>query len=175
MKKTLAIAGAMTAVGLSSLAGAGVVSAQGNQHFFVGQDDLVAKIAQKFDLSEDDVQKVFDENRSEHEAQFEQKIEDNMSQAVKDGKLTQDQADKLIAKHKEMKAYMESLKDKTPEEHRDAMKTKIDEFQQWAKDNKIPEEFTHMGFRIGGGPAGHDGPHAMIMHEDSSGSATATN
>ena len=121
-----------------------------------GQTSLVDKIASRFNLNKDDVKKVFDEDRTAHEAEREVAMKTRLDQAVKDGKLTQTQEDKLIAKHKELETFRLSIKDKTEEERHTAMKTKMDEFKQWAKDNSIPYEFARPG--IGPHGPGMDGP-----------------
>lgn len=127
----------------------GVVSAQSQ----TSSTSLVDKIAQKFNLKKSDVQAVFDQDRQEHEAQHQQQLKTRLDQAVKDGKLTQDQEDKLIAKLKELDSNRDSLKDKTPEERHAAMKSKMDEFKQWLKDNNISEDLVHpAGMRGHGGP-----------------------
>lgn len=162
MKKSLAIASAITSIGLASIASVGLVGAA--QSTTSGSNTLVDKIAQKFNLNKDDVQKVFDEDRQTHEAEHGQKQADRIAQAVKDGKLTQEQADKITAKLKELKAQREaerdSMKDKTEEERRIAMETRRAELEKWAKDNNIPLEYLHglggrgrvHGFRAGGAP-----------------------
>ena len=149
MKKPLIIAGAVTAVGLSSIVGTGIVSAQNDQ---TGQSDIVTKIAQKFNLDKGQVQQVFDEQRMAVRAEHDQKMDERLDKAVKDGKLTQEQADQLKTKHKEMMAAMESVKDKDPETHHKEMKAKIDEFQKWAQENNIPKEFWGMKVRMNHGP-----------------------
>ncbi len=150
IKKKLVVAAAATAIGLSAVLGVGLASAQSQSS---GQSTLVDQIAQKFNLNKNDVQKVFDDNRAEHEAKREQNMKARLDQAVKDGKLTQAQEDQILAKLQEMKTFMDSLKDKTPEERHAAMKTKHDELIQWAKDNNIPEQYVvRPGGHRGGGP-----------------------
>lgn len=153
MKRSLMVAGAVATVGLSSLAGVGIASAYSGMH---AQSDIAAKIAQKFNLNEGDVQKVLDEDRAAHEAEFEQKRQEQLNQAVKDGTLTQDQANQLTAKEKEMKDLATSLKDKTPEERRSAMKAKMDEFKKWIEDNKIPEAVLKVKMAGGAQGSGRD-------------------
>lgn len=112
---------------------------------------IVDKIAKKFDLNKDDVQKVFDENRAEHEAERQQRLEKKLDKAVSDGKITSAQKDQIIAKLGEMKSFFDSLKDKSPAERKASLKAKRGELQQWAKDNNIPDgllmpEGMHGGF-----------------------------
>lgn len=100
---------------------------------------LVDKIAKKFNLNKDDVQKVFDENKAEHEAERQQRLEKKLDKAESDGKITSAQKEQIIAKLKETKSFFDSLKDKTPKERETAFKAKRAELQKWAKDNNIPE------------------------------------
>lgn len=122
--------------------------------------NLVTAIAQKFNLNQADVQKIFDEQqtqmRQEMETRQAEQAKERLAQIVKDGKLTQAQADLITAKQAELKASHESLKDKTPEEARTAMEAKKTELQAWAKTNNIPEQYL-MG-PMGGGPRGEHGP-----------------
>lgn len=145
-------------MGVATLAGAGLVNAQSSTTSGTG---LVDKIAQKFNLNKSDVQKVFDEDRTAHDAERQQRMEERLTQAVKDGKLTQTQADAITSKMAEMKTYMDSLKDKTEQERHDAMKTKMDELKQWATQNNIPHGYMPMGHGMMGGPRpdrDEDGP-----------------
>ncbi len=140
--------GVITSVGLATVAGAGIASAATNSN---GQQTLVEKIASKFNLNKDEVQKVFDEEHASREAKHEQKMNERLDQAVKDGKLTQDQADKLKAKLKEMHDIREKNRD-SKQENREAMKKQMDDFKQWLKDNNIPDEY---GMPMGGPGRGH--------------------
>jgi hypothetical protein len=157
MKKTLMVAGAGMAVGLATFAS--VASAQtwgaSNQ---TGEHSLVDKIATRFNLNKDEVQKVFDEDREAHHEAMKQKMEEFLAQAVKDDKITEDQKRAILDKHKEMQTFMESIKDKPAEEHKMLMKQKVDEIRQWAKDNDLTEYM-----RIG--KIGFKG-HQFMMHTD---------
>jgi len=185
-KKSL-IVGAIVATLGAGAAGVGVTHAaanpDGSKPRFVSE--LVAAIAEKFDLSEDDVQAVFDaqaeahrdEMRAKHEdmiAKHNEKFDEMLSQAVEDGELTQSQVDSIASKRDELQAYVESLKDETPEARRGAMKTKIDELRAWAEDNGIDEKYVRflppppkggMGGRMGGGMMG--GPRGEARTNDS--------
>lgn len=136
-------------VGAATVGGLGVASAATST---TGQQSLVDKIASKFNLNKTDVQKVFDENHAARDAAREQKMKDRLDLAVKDGKLTQDQETKLIAKLKEVQADRKEFKSDT-QAARDARKAKMGEFKQWLKDNNIPDEY---GMPMGG-PGHHGG------------------
>ena len=142
MKKKLIIGLASAGVVLTSAGLIGMASAATTN---TGQQSLVDKIATKFHLNKTDVQAVFDQNHAEKQAERTVKEKTRLDVAVKAGTITQAQEDMLIAKQTEMHTFVESLKDKTPEERKLAMKTKMDEFKQWITDNKIPDNLVHMG------------------------------
>jgi polyhydroxyalkanoate synthesis regulator phasin len=117
-----------------------------------GQVDIISAIAKKFNLNSADVQKVFDEQRIVNQTQKEQKFTDLINKAVTDGKLTQDQANKIIAKHAEIKAQRDALQGKTNEEINSAMKIQRDALKQWAIDNNIPTQYLMFAMQNGKGP-----------------------
>jgi len=156
----LAVGGITTLLGVGTLAG--VASAQSSSTGSNG-DSLVDQIAQRFNLNKDDVQKVFDENRSQHLAERQQRMEDRLDQAVTDGKITSAQKDAILAQIKDMQSYIDSIKDKSADERRTLMKQKLNELRQWAKDNNLTQYVPMMG--------GH-GHHGMgMMRHDGSQSA----
>lgn len=162
MKKNLLIVASMATVGL----GLGVpavmattASAQSNNN-----SSIVDKLSSKFNLNKNDVQKVFDEERASHMADREKAFTDRLATLVKDGKITQAQADKITAKHSEMKANMEAMKDKTREERHKAMEQKRADLQKWAKDNGIDEKYVMGGGPEAGGPGNRGGGRGM--HSD---------
>lgn len=124
--------------------------------------DLVTKIAQRFNLQEKDVQAVFDENRTEKQtekqADNQQKFTDALKKAVTDGKLTQAQADLIIAKRAELVAKMKTFFEtgtKTKEEIKTASKQMHADLNAWATANNIPQEYVKfLGLGFGGGRMG---------------------
>lgn len=124
-------------------------------------DQLVNAIATRFNLNTSDVQQVFDEqktqmqeqmqqNMQERQAEMEQNFKDRINQAVTDGKLTQDQADKILAKKSELIAFREGLQGKTKDEIASAIKAEADSLKQWLQDNNIPEGYLGFGrFGVG--------------------------
>lgn len=97
-------------------------------------------------------------------AVHQKKIADRLQQAVEAGKLTAEQRDLILAKLKELQAFRESLKDKTPKERHQALKQKHQELKTWAKDNKIPLPLLH---RKHGphGPKAHLKAHLRHKHK----------
>lgn len=151
IKKPILITGAASLVALGGVTATGIVSAAAAPSSTTGQSGLVDKIASKFHLNKSEVQAVFDQNRTEHQAKRQQKFEDRLNQAVKDGKLTSGQKDQILAKEKELKDYRDSLKGKSPQEVHKLMKAKLDELKAWAKQNDIPMQYLRPG---PGGPHG---------------------
>ncbi len=153
LTKTLLVTGGVLAVGASSLIGVGAVSAQTSSGTASGPTALIQKIAQKFNLNEAEVKAVFDEEHEAREAERRQNLEDRLSQAVTDGKITEEQKTTILSKVDELDTYRDSLSDKTDEERREAMKTKMAELKAWAEENDIPMNY----LRMGGPRGGHGG------------------
>ncbi len=121
-----------------------------------GQSTLIDQLVTKFHLNKYEVQKVFDENRAGRQAKRKLKMKARLDQAVKDGKITQDQENKLIAKLKELNSQRQAdraaLKAKTQAERRTAIDKERADFRQWLSDNNIPEDL------VGPMGMGHGGP-----------------
>jgi len=101
-------------------------------------------IANKFNLNVSDVQAVIDDTITADDQEMGKNRlarVDLLVQAVKDGKLTQAQADLITAKREEMKTSMKDLKNMTREQMVAVIKTRTDELKQWATDNGIPEQY----------------------------------
>ena len=116
------------------------------------QSSLVQKLADTFHVDKAKVQAVFDEDRAAHHAEGEKTYEARLTQAVKDGKLTNAQKDLVLAEHKKLAAEMEALmKDDTSKaDHRAAMEKIHTEGETWAKANNIDAKWL-----MGGGPGLH--------------------
>ncbi|QQS60699.1 hypothetical protein IPN41_01865 [Candidatus Falkowbacteria bacterium] len=126
-------------------------------------DALVSALATKFNLNPTEVQTVVDQVKTERRASMEAlhltAFTNRLNQAVADKKLTQKQADTIIAKSNEIKSFMASLDSKTEAERRTAMKEQMDSLKQWAQDNNIPKEYLMFGM-VGKG-IGHHKTHGM--------------
>lgn len=143
IKKSVLVAGAVAGISLVGLGGLGVASAAASTD--TRQDSIVDRIATKFNLKKEDVKAVFDEERTAREAEHKQKMEDRLTQAVKDGKITETQKAKILAKLDELQAARDTWQDKTPQERHQAMQGLHKSLQQWAKDNGIPSEYAPIG------------------------------
>jgi hypothetical protein len=135
-RKSLIVAAAVATLGVAGTTGLSIANAATDTSSDP-TSSLVQKIADKFKLNKSDVQAVFDEQRSEMEAKHEQEVKDNLTQAVTDGKITQDQADKITAKLKEIQTNRDAMKDKTVTERQQARQQNRDDMKQWAQDNGI--------------------------------------
>ncbi len=137
-------------VALASLALVSVSAPQAHAGNFL--QDLAAK----FGIKHEQMQQFRQEHHQQNQADRLQKLTERLDQAIKEGKLTTEQKGMILAKAAEMQSFRDSLKDKSPQERRDAMKQKHDELKKWAEDNHIPEPFALRG------PLGHRGDHGPM-------------
>ena len=156
-KKLLTVAGLLATVGVAGVLGLSSVSAEETTDSKSDpMSSLVDKIASKFNLKEEEVQAVFDEHKDEMQAKHKSKIEERLNTAVSEGKLTQDQKNKILAKLEELKndrPDKSELENKSPEEIKALMEQKRSELEAWAEQNDIPKE--HLRFVGHGGPGFH--------------------
>jgi len=110
---------------------------------FFGNDrsDLIKRISDKFKIKENEVQKVFDNFQNERRSFMEKKFNDNLNQAVKDGKITEAQKQIILKKHEELQKKNSSKptdwKNITPEQRRQYKDSQRQELETWAKANNI--------------------------------------
>lgn len=130
---------------------------------------IVQKIAEKFNLSSDEVQKVFDEDHHEREQQMQATFEKTLSEAVSKGELTEAQKQLIINKRADMQKQREADRESVKNLSQDEMKTKMDkehaDLQQWCKDNGVDQKYL-MGFRGHGGHGGPDGMNGLRPDEN---------
>ncbi len=147
--------------------------------------NIVNAIAEKFNLNVSDVQDVFDEqratmeaNRQEHreemQADMQEKFNERINQAVSDGKLTQAQADLIIAKKAELCSQQTSMEGKTREEILAFQKSQRDSLEQWAKDNNIPTGYIMFCGMGRGKGSGDFGPQRMNRPQNSQETSSAS-
>jgi hypothetical protein len=87
-------------------------------------DTIVSRIAEKFNLNEQDVEAVFDSVVQERQDEMKSKREESFSKAVSDGVITEDQKNAIIAKMDEN--FGERFQNR-------------EEMQQWYKDQGIDQ------------------------------------
>lgn len=150
MKKiTKIITASAVTVGAVTTMGLGMVHAAST----TTGTSLIDRLVQRFNLKKSDVQQVFDQYKTDQQANRQQKLEDRLTQAVKDGKLTEDQKTKILAKLKEVEANRQAnrtaMEGKTAAERQAAIAQERADLEKWASDNNIPLEYLRPGF--GGG------------------------
>ncbi len=155
LRNSLLIAGATTTIGLSSLVGINAVSAKSEN------SNLVDKIATKFNLNKNEVQKVFESERKEHEAEREALQEKRLQKLVDTGTLTAKQKTAIEAKLKEVRAERgknhDEMENLTEDERKAKMEDHRAELEAWARDegidlSKLKGVFMPGGHRGPGGP-----------------------
>lgn len=152
MKKKLLIA--LAIFGVILFAGVSVNAQNRNFH-----DDLIKKIAGKFNLKEGDVSSVFNEFHNDRQAERQREIEDKLSQAVKDGKITEAQKQAILKHHGEIRNSNPNpgkFRNLTREQKQEKMQAKREEMKTWAADNGLNLETLHeiTGFSKGFGGRG---------------------
>lgn len=174
MKKVI-IASSIAALGVTGLAGGAVFATANSTSGTDPMSGLVSAIATKFNLKKDDVQKVFDEQRTQMETQREQEVKDQVAQLVKDGKLTQAQADKINAKRaelvKEREANRTSEQNLTDAQRKTKMEERKTALDTWLKDNSIDSQYAYL---LMGGHGGRGGPDGGKRDSRSSSSQSST-
>ncbi len=149
---------AMSVLAFGTLITQNYASAQENTN---PEATIVEKIATKFGLNKEEVQKVFDEQRAEMHTRMQQRNEDRLDQLVSDGKITD--AQKALIQNKQQEHWAErennkdSIKDKTPDQIKTEMEAKKAAIEAWAKENGIDPQYLFGGNRHmmkGEGPHG---------------------
>jgi hypothetical protein len=151
-----------------ALLGAGAVGAAGvSAATDPSSDSLAQKLATTFNLDQKKVQAVIDQDRSEYHVRMEARLGARLTQAVKDGKLTEAQKQAILAKAKEVKSQVATAKadNQTLAERRAAMDKLRGELEAWAKANDIGGEWL-MFARSHGGPGHHGLRHGEVASAD---------
>jgi hypothetical protein len=131
-KKSLLIAGAVTTLGIASTFGAHAALATYNHD--TNDESLVERIATKFNLSENDVQAVFDDYKSDQAAE---KTSEYLQKLVDQGKITPEQ--KTLIENK-----LNELRDQKNQEMAD--------LRAWATTNNISDvSYVTKGLHKNGG------------------------
>lgn len=151
MNKKITVSAITLAILGTSILGGAAVFAQGTDD---SSTSIVQKISDKFGLKKEDVQAVFDQERSERRSTMEAKHEEQLAQYVKDGKITEAQKKLILEKRSEMeknmKQSLEALKNMTPDERKSQMEAKRTELEAWAKENGIDPTYLIGGMGRGG-------------------------
>jgi DNA-binding transcriptional regulator YhcF (GntR family) len=93
----------------------------------------IQRLAERFNLNPAEVQNVFRELHDEKEADMEAIFEEKLDDLVKEGKLTEDQKQKILDKHSEMRDKLAELWNLDPAERREKSEAIHQEFRAWAE------------------------------------------
>ena len=159
MKKTTKRA--VLASGLLGVATVGVLASGGFAYAKPGGQDTASRnTANKVTMNRGSVQRGMKEQHQKHH-------QERLAQLVKDGKLTQTQADELEAKQKAMMKKREAAhKEADPAKRKAAREAMRAEMKQWAKDNGIDPNVIRPELSSkaeGRGPDGHMGMGRMMQ------------
>lgn len=155
------------ALGLLSLVGYGTARAYASNPD--KYPSIIQKLVDKFGLNEDEVKAVFDEDRKgrqqgmqarfeEQKKEMETRFEEQLNQAVADGKINEEQKQAILIKKEEMQADREELKNLSAEEKEERVKAHQQEMETFAQEIGIDSELlsTFFGRGFGPGPRGRD-------------------
>lgn len=173
-KKSVIAAAIVATLGMGAFGASSAFAASNTTEGHNRMQNLVTAIAEKFNLSESDVQAVFDEQRTAMQEQRQENAAEHLAQAVEDGKLTQAQADAITANMASQKTFFESLKDMTQEERQDALKANAESQKAWAEENNLPKPFAPMHGPQGRGPGAHHRGPGMMGGNDQNGGDVQT-
>lgn len=123
-----------TTLGLVAMLGVANLSAVNASPKITKQSNLVQKISEKFSLNQDEVNKVFEEERiARHN--------ERLTKLVADGKITEEQKTLMENHFKEMETKRNDIlnSDKTEEEKKQALNDLIEEGRKFIEDNDIPK------------------------------------
>lgn len=135
----------------------GNVSAEGFQN---RQTEIAQKIAQKFNLNQSEVEKVFTDFHQEKQSQRQAQLTEKLNQAQKDGKITEAQKTAILTKLAEKTASRPDMgKDQTAEQRKASMEQQKTEMDNWLKVNGLTTET--LKSIIGGGFQGMGKGHMM--------------
>lgn len=156
IKKPLLATGALAVVSLAGLGTAGIASATTDTSTSSGSS-IIEKLATKFNLNTDEVKAVFEEDRTAREAERAADRATDIADAVKDGDITQEQADHITAALKEIDTLRGATSPRDEDDTvRDQIRDKMDELRDWMEDNDVDMDLLgHGGHKGGfGGPGG---------------------
>lgn len=140
---------AASSVGAIGAAGVGATAIAATSSGSSTYPPIVQKIASTFGLDPAKVDSVFKQQHQDNRQNRQAKLKSTLDQAVKDGKLTQDQENKLVT---ELQA-LRSQRKNDQRQDRQALKAQLD---QWAKDNGITNLDQILPQRLGGMHRGAD-------------------
>lgn len=126
-KKLIIAAASVGTIGAAGIGATAIAATSDNGSSY---PPIVQKIASTFGLDPAKVNNVFQQQRQDKMQDRQARLKANLDQAVKDGKLSQDQENKLIAE-------LQTLRNQNKTDRRQDRKNLHNQLEQWAKDNNI--------------------------------------
>lgn len=133
-KKILVPVTTLVVLVTAGLIGTKIIKADENNTY----PPIVQKLAERFNLNENDVKKVFDEERQQHQEDRKAQLEEGLDKAVADGVITEEQKQLLLDREQNMQQVREQNRE---------------EMDSWFQDNGIDQNklSSYIGF-MGKGP-----------------------
>lgn len=156
MKMTRKTALSALAIGTILSGGAYGVSAADAQGFGRGDGERDGSGKQGVERPEDRqyANRISDEDRAARRSDRQQSLEDRLTQAVEEGKLTADQKALILEKHAEIRAdredTLEEWRNLSREERQERIAERRTELEQWAEANGIDPQYV-VGSSFGDG------------------------
>lgn len=119
-----------------------------------GTQTIIQRIAQRFNLNQDDVQAVFDQDKQERHSQKLTQIENQLSTDVTSGKITEAQKQLILNKIKELEQNHTNWQGGDHSQMKAQMQSKRTELENWANQNGIDPQYL-MSLKGHGGMGGH--------------------
>lgn len=105
---------------------------------------FIQSLAQKLGITQDKVQSAVDTLRTERQKEMQKLYEEKLTQAVKEGKLTEAQKKLLLEKHASLKNQFDADWKKRQDQR--------NQLQDWLEKNNIDPQYLFGGYgRMGGG------------------------
>lgn len=139
----------LPATAAAIVAGAGVIGtrtvmAQGVRD---NQLPIIERLAARFGLDQTEVGQVFEEVRTERQAQRQAEIETRLQEAVDNGQITTEQKQLILDKHQEMGQFQRgqqgNWKELSPGERQAQAEQHRAEIETWCQENGIDVELFH--------------------------------
>jgi hypothetical protein len=130
-KKLIIAAASVGVIGAAGIGATAIAATDGGSGNY---PPIVQKLASTFGLDPAKVNDVFQQQQQADRQNHQAKLKSTLDQAVKDGKLTNDQENKLIAELNSLHDQLESSNPTNRLQNRQNFKTQL---EQWAKDNGI--------------------------------------
>jgi hypothetical protein len=131
-KLLIITAGSLGAIGAAGIGASAIAAASGSSAS--SYPPIVQKIASTFGLDPAKVNDVFQQQRQDNQQKRQAHLKSALDQAVKDGKLTQGQEDKLVAEIDSLRSQLKSENGSDRQQNFQDFKSKL---SQWAKANGI--------------------------------------